>query len=216
VIRDPRGLVGYNESCLSIFNYQLWEERKYRSKRLRKIELARFFSIVSNYLKVTFSKRKFGLMKKCYELSVLCGCEIGLIMFSANNKLYQYASSNMDSVLVKYTDYSTAHEAKTNADGQRLYGGGDGDNEDGTEGSPTSSTMRSPSTMSPVRTFQQMPIIDPTSGFQFMPMAWAYPPQVQAQFIPYQQQQQQQHQLNQQYYHQKEQSQHSREFESLD
>ena len=30
---------------------------------------------------VTFNKRKFGVMKKAYELSVLCDCEIALIIF---------------------------------------------------------------------------------------------------------------------------------------
>jgi len=38
---------------------------------------------------VTFNKRKFGVMKKAYELSVLCDCEIALIIFSSSNKLYQ-------------------------------------------------------------------------------------------------------------------------------
>lgn len=47
---------------------------------------------------VTFNKRKFGVMKKAYELSVLCDCEIALIIFSSNNKLYQYASTDMDKV----------------------------------------------------------------------------------------------------------------------
>ncbi|KAG4099045.1 SRF-like protein [Neocallimastix lanati (nom. inval.)] len=65
---------------------------------------------------VTFSKRKFGLMKKAYELSVLCGCEIGLIMFTANNKLFQYASSDMDRILLRYTEYNEPHESRTNED----------------------------------------------------------------------------------------------------
>jgi len=64
---------------------------------------------------VTFSKRKFGLMKKAYELSVLCGCEVGLIMFTANNKLFQYASSDMDRILLRYTEYNEPHESRTNA-----------------------------------------------------------------------------------------------------
>lgn len=38
-------------------------------------------------------------MKKAYELSVLCDCEIALIIFSSNNKLYQYASTDMDKVI---------------------------------------------------------------------------------------------------------------------
>uniref|UniRef100_A0A3B3SEE8 MADS-box domain-containing protein n=1 Tax=Paramormyrops kingsleyae TaxID=1676925 RepID=A0A3B3SEE8_9TELE len=65
---------------------------------------------------VTFTKRKFGLMKKAYELSVLCDCEIALIIFNHSNHLYQYASSNMDQVLLKYTAFSEPQENRTNAD----------------------------------------------------------------------------------------------------
>ncbi|XP_044248820.1 myocyte-specific enhancer factor 2 isoform X7 [Drosophila takahashii] len=63
---------------------------------------------------VTFNKRKFGVMKKAYELSVLCDCEIALIIFSSSNKLYQYASTDMDRVLLKYTEYNEPHESLTN------------------------------------------------------------------------------------------------------
>lgn len=52
---------------------------------------------------VTFSRRKFGLMKKAYELSVLCSCDIGLIMFTPNDKLYLYSNRPMDELLMKYT-----------------------------------------------------------------------------------------------------------------
>ncbi|XP_076443844.1 myocyte-specific enhancer factor 2A-like [Babylonia areolata] len=65
---------------------------------------------------VTFTKRKFGLMKKAYELSVLCDCEIALIIFTSNNKLYQYASSDMDKVLLKYTEYNDTVVSQTNKD----------------------------------------------------------------------------------------------------
>uniref|UniRef100_A0A5S6QE62 MADS-box domain-containing protein n=1 Tax=Trichuris muris TaxID=70415 RepID=A0A5S6QE62_TRIMR len=65
---------------------------------------------------VTFTKRKFGLMKKAYELSVLCDCEIALIIFNSSNKLFQYASTDMDKVLLKYTEYNEPHESRTNAD----------------------------------------------------------------------------------------------------
>ncbi|OCT69230.1 hypothetical protein XELAEV_18040541mg [Xenopus laevis] len=67
-------------------------------------------------LPVTFTKRKFGLMKKAYELSVLCDCEIALIIFNHSNKLFQYASTDMDKVLLKYTEYNEPHESRTNAD----------------------------------------------------------------------------------------------------
>ena len=53
-------------------------------------------------------------MKKAYELSVLCDCEIALIIFSSSNKLYQYASTDMDKILLKYTEYNEPHESLTN------------------------------------------------------------------------------------------------------
>jgi len=55
-------------------------------------------------------------MKKAYELSVLCDCEIALIIFTSSNKLYQYASSDMDKVLLKYTEYNDTVVSQTNKD----------------------------------------------------------------------------------------------------
>ncbi|KAI7885921.1 hypothetical protein K492DRAFT_170506 [Lichtheimia hyalospora FSU 10163] len=65
---------------------------------------------------VTFLKRKQGLMKKAYELSVLCDCEIALIIFNSSGKLVQYASTEIDKILLKYTDYNEPHESKNNRD----------------------------------------------------------------------------------------------------
>ncbi|KAI9267402.1 hypothetical protein BY458DRAFT_511664 [Sporodiniella umbellata] len=65
---------------------------------------------------VTFLKRKYGLMKKAYELSVLCDCEIALIIFNNNGKLVQYASTDIDKILMKYTEYNEPHESKSNQD----------------------------------------------------------------------------------------------------
>jgi hypothetical protein len=42
-------------------------------------------------------------MKKAYELSVLCNCEVALMVFTSNNKLIQYSSQDMDKLLMKYT-----------------------------------------------------------------------------------------------------------------
>lgn len=53
-------------------------------------------------------------MKKAYELSVLCDCEVAIIIFNKTNRLYQYASTDMDQVLLKYTEYSEPHESLTN------------------------------------------------------------------------------------------------------
>ena len=55
-------------------------------------------------------------MKKAYELSILCDCEIALIIFNSANKLFQYASTDMDKILLKYTEYNEPHESRTNTD----------------------------------------------------------------------------------------------------
>ncbi|XP_071059075.1 myocyte-specific enhancer factor 2B-like [Pseudochaenichthys georgianus] len=51
-----------------------------------------------------------------HTLSVLCDCEIALIIFNSTNRLFQYASTDMDKVLLKYTEYSEPHESRTNTD----------------------------------------------------------------------------------------------------
>ncbi|KAJ8511840.1 hypothetical protein OPV22_002274 [Ensete ventricosum] len=46
---------------------------------------------------VTFSKRRTGLLKKAFELSVLCDVEkVALIIFSSRDKLYEFASSRFE------------------------------------------------------------------------------------------------------------------------
>ncbi|KAM9376677.1 myocyte enhancer factor 2aa isoform 2-T4 [Pholidichthys leucotaenia] len=80
----------------------------------KKIQITRIMD--ERNRQVTFTKRKFGLMKKAYELSILCDCEIALIIFNSSNKLFQYASTDMDKVLLKYTEYNEPHESRTNSD----------------------------------------------------------------------------------------------------
>ena len=41
---------------------------------------------------VTFSKRRGGLLKKAFELSVLCDAEVALIVFSPRGRLYEFAN----------------------------------------------------------------------------------------------------------------------------
>lgn len=43
---------------------------------------------------VTFSKRRSGLLKKAFELSVLCDAEVALMVFSPTGKLYEFSSSS--------------------------------------------------------------------------------------------------------------------------
>ncbi|KAM7512050.1 hypothetical protein LguiB_010925 [Lonicera macranthoides] len=51
---------------------------------------------------VTFSKRRNGLLKKAFELSVLCDAEVALIIFSSRGKLYEFASSSMQETIERY------------------------------------------------------------------------------------------------------------------
>ncbi|KAB1206673.1 MADS-box protein AGL24 [Morella rubra] len=57
----------------------------------RKIEIKRIDKKAAR--QVTFSKRNKALFKKAMELSTLCDAEIGLIVFSATGKLFEYGSS---------------------------------------------------------------------------------------------------------------------------
>ncbi|KAJ3685098.1 hypothetical protein LUZ61_014262 [Rhynchospora tenuis] len=58
---------------------------------------------------VTYSKRRSGLIKKLYELSVLCDIDCALILFSPSGKLSLYSNRRIEDVLIKF--FSTrAHE----------------------------------------------------------------------------------------------------------
>jgi len=56
----------------------------------KKLELKRIQNPVSRH--GTFYKRKGGLLKKAFELSVLCDAEVALIIFSETGKIYEFAS----------------------------------------------------------------------------------------------------------------------------
>ncbi|CAN4111670.1 unnamed protein product [Withania somnifera] len=55
---------------------------------------------------VTFSKRRNGLLKKAFELSVLCDAEVGLVIFSPRGKLCEFASSSIPEVIERYKRYA--------------------------------------------------------------------------------------------------------------
>jgi hypothetical protein len=42
---------------------------------------------------VRFSKRRSGLFKKAFELTLLCDAEVALLVFSPAGKLYEYSST---------------------------------------------------------------------------------------------------------------------------
>lgn len=65
-----------------------------------KIQIRRIDNPTSR--QVTFSKRRNGLLKKGYELSVLCDADVGLIIFSTTGRLFEFASSGMRKILERY------------------------------------------------------------------------------------------------------------------
>ncbi|KAJ1272377.1 hypothetical protein BS78_06G197200 [Paspalum vaginatum] len=65
-----------------------------------RVELKRIESKINR--QVTFSKRRNGLLKKAYELSVLCDAEVALIVFSSRGKLYEFGSAGVNKTLEKY------------------------------------------------------------------------------------------------------------------
>ncbi|XP_049376880.1 MADS-box protein SOC1-like isoform X2 [Solanum stenotomum] len=65
-----------------------------------KTELKRIENATSR--QVTFSKRRSGLLKKAFELSVLCDAEVALIVFSPKGKLYEFSSSSTNKTIERY------------------------------------------------------------------------------------------------------------------
>lgn len=55
---------------------------------------------------VTFTKRRNGVMKKAYELSVLCDAQVALIIFSQKGRIYEFSSSSMQYTIDRYREYA--------------------------------------------------------------------------------------------------------------
>jgi hypothetical protein len=79
---------------------------------------------------VTFNKRKNGLLKKAMELSLLCDCQIALVIFETRDEktnpdekinLIQYSTSDMDDILLRYANKEAA-QSVTNSDYVKMYG----------------------------------------------------------------------------------------------
>ncbi|KAF2598077.1 hypothetical protein F2Q68_00011431 [Brassica cretica] len=88
-----------------------------------KVELKRIENKINR--QVTFAKRRNGLLKKAYELSVLCDAEIALLIFSNRGKLYEFCSSpsGMTKTVEKYRKhiYATMDPNQSAKDLQEKY-----------------------------------------------------------------------------------------------
>ncbi|KAJ7982747.1 AGAMOUS MADS box factor transcription factor [Quillaja saponaria] len=76
-----------------------------------KIEIKRIENTTNR--QVTFCKRRNGLLKKAYELSVLCDAEVALIVFSSRGRLYEYSNNNIRSTIDRYRKASSDSSSAT-------------------------------------------------------------------------------------------------------
>ncbi|PUZ52384.1 hypothetical protein GQ55_6G265200 [Panicum hallii var. hallii] len=86
-----------------------------------RVELKRIENKINR--QVTFAKRRNGLLKKAYELSVLCDAEVALIIFSNRGKLYEFCSTqSMPKTLEKYQkcSYAGPETALQNRESEQL------------------------------------------------------------------------------------------------
>eukprot|EP00954_Amorphochlora_amoebiformis_P000270 22065-Amorphochlora_amoeboformis.AAC.3 len=101
----PRGLHTFENifsasACLAVFSQVCLTMGR------KKIDIKMITSEKNR--QVTFNKRRVGLMKKDYlilvslpsamELSILCGCEVGLVVLF-DRKMHVYASSPIDEII---------------------------------------------------------------------------------------------------------------------
>ncbi|VFQ68513.1 unnamed protein product [Cuscuta campestris] len=86
-----------------------------------RVELKRIENKINR--QVTFAKRRNGLLKKAYELSVLCDAEVALIVFSNRGKLYEFCSTSnsMLKTLERYQkcSYGTLEVNRPNRDNEQ-------------------------------------------------------------------------------------------------
>ncbi|CAJ1938799.1 unnamed protein product [Sphenostylis stenocarpa] len=78
-----------------------------------RVELKRIENKINR--QVTFAKRRNGLLKKAYELSVLCDAEVALIIFSNRGKLYEFCSSSRQVAVEGFCDRVAVRSATGNA-----------------------------------------------------------------------------------------------------
>jgi len=89
--------------------------------RRGRVELRRIEDRTSR--QVRFSKRRSGLFKKAFELSLLCDAEVALLVFSPAGKLYEFASASIEGTYDRYqrfagaSKYLNAGDASSNNDG---------------------------------------------------------------------------------------------------
>lgn len=55
------------------------------------------------------------------ELSILCDCEVALIIYNSNNKLYQYSSTDLKKILSRIDQFGENGKELTNDDVCKIF-----------------------------------------------------------------------------------------------
>ncbi|OWM64770.1 hypothetical protein CDL15_Pgr028487 [Punica granatum] len=78
------------------------------SKGRKKIEIKRIAN--KSNQQVTFSKRRTGMFKKASELSILCGAQVAIIVFSPVHKIFCFGHPSVEAVLNRYLHGSNSQQ----------------------------------------------------------------------------------------------------------
>ncbi|KAK8951851.1 Agamous-like MADS-box protein AGL61 [Platanthera zijinensis] len=73
---------------------------------------------------VCFSKRRAGLFKKATELSILCGAEIGIVVFSPAGKPFSFGHPSLDHIISRFISGGAAAPPQLHGirvDGDKLH-----------------------------------------------------------------------------------------------
>ncbi|EIW70194.1 hypothetical protein TREMEDRAFT_61955 [Tremella mesenterica DSM 1558] len=79
---------------------------------------------------VTFLKRKAGLMKKAWELAVLTGADVSLLIFSNSGKPYEFSTKDLDGEIDRYLDYEGLIERRRGAEFAAMADADEDDSDD--------------------------------------------------------------------------------------
>jgi len=68
----------------------------------------------------TFAKRKIGLIKKAMELSILCDCDVAVLVSDRTGDLVQYASTDINKLWQRFMSASQPFKVLDNSNYQEL------------------------------------------------------------------------------------------------
>ncbi|XP_072971915.1 agamous-like MADS-box protein AGL29 [Typha angustifolia] len=94
--------------------------RRKPSMGRQKIEIKRIQNEEAR--QVCFSKRRTGLFKKASELSILCGADIGVVVFSPAGKAFSFGHPSVDSIVDRFLSSEFSNDHRNQGDVRRGAG----------------------------------------------------------------------------------------------